>query len=139
MCAFVDTTCCAAASLAPAFTTSLRPFTAFRRLDLDGPSQYPVLSTPLLNDSDHNTLAAYAEAIIAPGDRVPEADEETVNRVLETLPYMPSNLRTIYRGLLRTLDASAFTGKSVTVRFVGTEDSSLGTSFVVDDTALTTS
>jgi subtilisin family serine protease len=39
----------------------------------------------------------------------------------------------------RTLDASAFTGKSVTVRFVGTEDSSLGTSFVVDDTALTTS
>ncbi len=38
----------------------------------------------------------------------------------------------------RTLDASAFTGKSVTVRFVGTEDSSLGTSFVVDDTALTT-
>ncbi|CAB4766238.1 unannotated protein [freshwater metagenome] len=38
----------------------------------------------------------------------------------------------------RTLDLSAFTGRTVTVRFLGAEDSSLGTSFVVDDTSLTT-
>ena len=33
---------------------------------------------------------------------------------------------------------AAYTGKTVTVRFVGTEDASLATSFVVDDTSLTT-
>jgi subtilisin family serine protease len=38
----------------------------------------------------------------------------------------------------RTLNMSAFTGKSVTLRFTATEDSSLATSFVVDDTSLTT-
>ena len=39
----------------------------------------------------------------------------------------------------RSIDLSGFTGRTVTVRFLGTEDSSLGTSFVVDDTALSTS
>jgi hypothetical protein len=38
----------------------------------------------------------------------------------------------------RTLNMSTFTGKSVTLRFTATEDSSLATSFVVDDTSLTT-
>ncbi len=38
----------------------------------------------------------------------------------------------------RTLNMSAFTGKSVTLTFTGTEDSSLATSFVIDDTSLTT-
>jgi subtilisin family serine protease len=37
----------------------------------------------------------------------------------------------------RTLNMSTFTGKSVTLRFTATEDSSLATSFVVDDTSLT--
>jgi subtilase family serine protease len=37
----------------------------------------------------------------------------------------------------RTADVSAYRGQTVTVRFTGTEDSSLQTSFVVDDTALT--
>ncbi len=49
-----------------------------------------------------------------------------------------SNLDESTGYVTRTLDASAFAGKSVTVRFVGTEDSSLATSFVVDDTSLTT-
>jgi aminopeptidase S len=40
--------------------------------------------------------------------------------------------------LQRSFDLSSYRGKSVSVRFVVTEDSSLQTSFVVDDTALTT-
>jgi subtilisin family serine protease len=38
----------------------------------------------------------------------------------------------------RSFNISAFTGRTVTLRFTGTEDSSLATSFVVDDTSLTT-
>ncbi|MFC0222462.1 hypothetical protein ACFFJG_08215, partial [Nocardioides zeicaulis] len=34
---------------------------------------------------------------------------------------------------------AAYAGKTVTVRFLATEDSSLQTSFVIDDTAVTTS
>ncbi|QZY28263.1 S8 family peptidase [Nocardioides coralli] len=37
----------------------------------------------------------------------------------------------------RSFDVSAWAGDAVTVKFVGTEDSSLATSFVVDDTSLT--
>ncbi|MEU9080460.1 putative Ig domain-containing protein [Kitasatospora sp. NPDC048538] len=40
---------------------------------------------------------------------------------------------------LRTFDLSSYAGQSVTVKFNGVEDSSLQTSFVVDDTSLTTS
>ncbi|MCZ4120919.1 M1 family aminopeptidase [Streptomyces sp. H39-S7] len=39
----------------------------------------------------------------------------------------------------KSFDVSAFAGQSVTVAFTGTEDSSLKTSFVVDDVALNTS
>ncbi len=38
----------------------------------------------------------------------------------------------------RSVDLSAFTGKTVTVKFLGVEDYSLATSFLVDDTTLTT-
>ena len=39
----------------------------------------------------------------------------------------------------QTVDLSAYAGKTVTLKFTGTEDSSLQTSFVIDDTAVTTS
>ncbi|MFF4400974.1 M4 family metallopeptidase [Streptomyces sp. NPDC001480] len=39
----------------------------------------------------------------------------------------------------KTFDLSSFAGSTVTLKFTGAEDSSLQTSFVVDDTALTTS
>ncbi len=39
----------------------------------------------------------------------------------------------------KTFDLSAYAGQSVTLKFTGTEDSSLQTSFVVDDTALNVS
>ena len=38
----------------------------------------------------------------------------------------------------KTIDMTPYVGKTVTVKFTGTEDSSLGTSFLVDDTSLTT-
>ena len=39
----------------------------------------------------------------------------------------------------KTFNLSALAGQTVTISFSGTEDSSLQTSFVVDDTALTVS
>ncbi|MDH6134721.1 subtilase family serine protease [Kitasatospora sp. MAA4] len=39
----------------------------------------------------------------------------------------------------QTVDLSAYAGKTVTLKFTGTEDASLQTSFVIDDTAVTTS
>ncbi|MEU6082692.1 M4 family metallopeptidase [Streptomyces sp. NPDC047108] len=38
----------------------------------------------------------------------------------------------------RTLDLSAYKGKTVTIKFTGTEDGSKATSFLIDDTAVTT-
>ncbi|MEH0580369.1 hypothetical protein [Streptomyces sp. B21-108] len=40
---------------------------------------------------------------------------------------------------LRTFDLSAYAGQTVTLRFSGTEDYSLQTSFVIDDASLSTS
>jgi hypothetical protein len=39
----------------------------------------------------------------------------------------------------KSLNLSAYAGQTVTISFTGTEDSSLQTSFVIDDTALTAS
>ncbi|MEE4583008.1 MULTISPECIES: immune inhibitor A [Streptomyces violaceusniger group] len=40
---------------------------------------------------------------------------------------------------MRTFDLSAYAGQTVTLRFSGREDSSLQTSFVIDDASLSTS
>ncbi len=50
-----------------------------------------------------------------------------------------SNLNKNTGYALRTADVSAFAGQTVTIKFTGVEDSSLQTSFVIDDTALTLS
>ena len=50
-----------------------------------------------------------------------------------------SNLNKATGYELRTINVSSFAGQTVTLKFTGTEDSSLQTSFVVDDTALTLS
>jgi len=47
-----------------------------------------------------------------------------------------SNLNKAPGYTLRSFNVSAFAGQTVTISFTGTEDSSLQTSFVVDDTAL---
>jgi Zn-dependent metalloprotease len=50
-----------------------------------------------------------------------------------------SNLNKASGYTQRTFDVSSFAGQTVTLKFTGTEDSSLQTSFVIDDTSLTLS
>ncbi|MCY1248665.1 hypothetical protein D9M72_621190 [compost metagenome] len=50
-----------------------------------------------------------------------------------------SNLNKSTGYVQKQLDLSAYKGKSVTLRFLGVEDSSLSTYFFLDDTAVTTS
>ena len=50
-----------------------------------------------------------------------------------------SNLNKSTGYVLKQLDVTAFRGKTVTLRFLGVEDSSLKTTFFLDDTAVTTS
>jgi hypothetical protein len=50
-----------------------------------------------------------------------------------------SNLNESSGYVSRSVNLSGYTGRTVTVRFLGVEDSSAATSFLIDDTALTTS
>ena len=50
-----------------------------------------------------------------------------------------SNLNATGSYALRSFNVSSFAGQTVTVSFTGVEDSSLQTSFVIDDTSLTVS
>ena len=50
-----------------------------------------------------------------------------------------SNLNKASGYSLKSFNVSSFAGQTVTISFTGTEDSSLQTSFVIDDTALTLS
>jgi hypothetical protein len=61
----------------------------------------------------------------------------TSNTVLATLGTF-SNLNKSTGYVLRTFDVTAFKGQTVRIYFLGTEDSSLQTSFVIDDTSCTT-
>ncbi|HKP88072.1 MAG TPA: S8 family serine peptidase, partial [Blastocatellia bacterium] len=56
--------------------------------------------------------------------------------VLATLATF-SNLNKAAGYSLKTFDVTSFKGQTISVYFLGTEDSSLQTSFVIDDTALT--
>ncbi len=49
-----------------------------------------------------------------------------------------SNLNKNTSFVQKTLNILAYKGKTITVRFLGQEDSSLQTSFVIDDVAVTT-
>jgi hypothetical protein len=49
-----------------------------------------------------------------------------------------SNVNASSGYVLKTIDMTPYVGKSVTVKLTGSEDSSLATSFLVDDTSLTT-
>jgi subtilisin family serine protease len=59
------------------------------------------------------------------------------NTVLSTLGTF-SNLNKSTGYVLKTFDVTAFKGQTVRIYFLGTEDSSLQTSFVIDDTSCTT-
>jgi uncharacterized protein (TIGR03437 family) len=68
-------------------------------------------------------------------DRLSVQVRNTSNSVLATLATY-SNLNHATGYSLKSFDVSAFRGQTIRVYFTGSEDSSLQTSFVVDDTAL---
>ncbi|MGI5240723.1 putative Ig domain-containing protein [Dactylosporangium sp. CA-139066] len=65
-------------------------------------------------------------------------DKLTV-KVGSTTEATYSNLNAASGYILRSFNVAGFAGQTVTISFSGTEDASLQTSFVVDDTALTVS
>jgi subtilisin family serine protease len=72
-----------------------------------------------------------------PFDTLQVQVRNTSNTVLSTLGTF-SNLNKSTGYVLRTFDVTAFKGQTVRIYFLGNEDSSLQTSFVIDDTSCTT-
>ncbi|MFH7335889.1 putative Ig domain-containing protein [Streptomyces hygroscopicus] len=84
------------------------------------------------------TLSFYLHVDTAETTTTSAYDKLTVTAGSTTLgSYSNLNAGTGY--VLKTFDLSSLAGQTVTLKFNGVEDSSLQTSFVVDDTALTTS
>lgn len=70
-------------------------------------------------------------------DRLQVQVRNSSNTVLTTLATY-SNLNETTGYTLKTFDLTAFRGQTIRIYFLGTEDSSLQTSFVIDDTSCTT-
>ncbi|MEV5720565.1 putative Ig domain-containing protein [Amycolatopsis mediterranei] len=86
----------------------------------------------------HATLTYYLHIDTAETTTTTQYDKFTVKAGSTTLAtYSNLNKATGYQQ--HTADVSAFAGQTVTLTFTGTEDSSLQTSFCLDDTALTVS
>ncbi|GHJ44410.1 zinc metalloprotease [Catellatospora sp. TT07R-123] len=86
----------------------------------------------------HATLTYYLHIDTAETSTTTAYDKLAVTAGTTTVAsYSNLNKNTGY--LLRTVDLTSFAGSTVTLKFTGTEDASLQTSFVVDDTALTLS
>lgn len=82
-----------------------------------------------INSSETTTVTAF--------DTLRVQIRNSSNTVLATLATY-SNLDETSGYVLKTFDVSAFKGQTVRIYFLGTEDSSLQTSFVIDDTSCTT-
>jgi Zn-dependent metalloprotease len=83
----------------------------------------------------HATLTFYLHIDSAETTTTVQYDKLTVKGGATTLATY-SNLNKATGYSLKSFDLSSFAGQSVTLTFRGVEDSSLQTSFVVDDTAL---
>ncbi|MER6632972.1 M4 family metallopeptidase [Streptomyces sp. NPDC000987] len=83
------------------------------------------------------TLTFYLHVDTAETTTSTQYDKLTVTAGSTTLATY-SNLNAASGYTQKSFDLSSFAGSTVTVKFSGVEDSSLQTSFVVDDTALTT-
>ncbi|MGW4490821.1 putative Ig domain-containing protein [Streptomyces sp. NPDC004376] len=86
----------------------------------------------------HASLTFYLHIDTAETTTGTQYDKLTVTAGSTTLATY-SNLNKASGYTLKSFDLSSFAGQTVTLKFNGVEDSSLQTSFVVDDTALTTS
>ena len=82
-----------------------------------------------INTAETTTTTAF--------DRLQVQIRNSSNTVLTTLATY-SNLNATAGYTLKTFDLSAFRGQTIRIYFLGTEDSSLQTSFVIDDTSCTT-
>ncbi|WP_435842891.1 putative Ig domain-containing protein [Streptomyces lavendulae] len=86
----------------------------------------------------HATLSFYLHIDTAETTTATAYDKLTVQANSTTLAsYSNLNKNTGY--VQKTFDLSSFAGQTVTLKFTGTEDSSLQTSFVIDDTAVNVS
>jgi len=83
------------------------------------------------------TLSFYLKIITAETTTTSQYDKLTVQVGTTTLQVFSNLNASAYT--LRSYDLAAFAGQTVTLNFTGAEDSSLKTSFVIDDTALTVS
>ncbi|MFF7079767.1 putative Ig domain-containing protein [Streptomyces lavendulae] len=86
----------------------------------------------------HVTLSYYLHIDTAETTTATAYDKLTVQANSTTLAsYSNLNKNTGY--VQKSFDLSSFAGQTVTIKFTGTEDSSLQTSFVIDDTAVNVS
>ena len=83
------------------------------------------------------TLSFYLKISTAETTTTSQYDKLTVQAGTTTLQVFSNLNAGAYT--LRSFDLAAFAGQTVTVKFTGVEDSSLKTSFVIDDTALNVS
>jgi Zn-dependent metalloprotease len=83
----------------------------------------------------HATLSFWTHIDTAETTTTTAYDKLTVQAGSSTLVTL-SNLNKVTGYAQRSYDISSLAGTTVTLRFTGTEDSSLQTSFVVDDTAV---
>jgi Zn-dependent metalloprotease len=86
----------------------------------------------------HATLSFWTHIDTAETTTTTVFDRLTVAAGSTTLTTL-SNLNRATGYVQRSFDVSSFAGSTVTIKFTGTEDSSLQTSFVIDDTAVTLS
>jgi hypothetical protein len=108
-------------------------------LDGYGSTHTDTLSQPVtILAGCHATLWFWLHIDTAEATQVTAFDTLTV-QVNSTTLFTWSNLNAAAGYTQRSFDLSSFAGQTVTVKFTGAEDLSLQTSFVVDDTSLTTS
>ncbi|MBE8517284.1 hypothetical protein ILP97_07165 [Amycolatopsis sp. H6(2020)] len=108
-------------------------------LDGYGSAHTDTLSQPVTIPAGcHASLSYYLHVDTAETTTSTQYDKLTVKAGSTTLAtYSNLDKGTGYQQ--RTVDVSAFAGQTVTLTFTGVEDSSLQTSFCLDDTALTVS
>ena len=113
--------------------------THFAWLDGYGTTHTDTVSqTVTLPAGCHASLSFWLHIDTAETSTTTQFDKLTVKLGSTTLATF-SNLNAISGYTQHTFDVSSFSGQTVTPTFTGTEDVSLQTSFVIDDTALTSS
>ena len=91
---------------AAALAASWRPGSSRRTVDLDRPLA-GLRNLEPLDPGQIETMRAYAEVVLVPGEHVAAPDQATVDGALAVLAGFPSHAQTGYRLALRALDVAA--------------------------------